>query len=930
MKATLLGIILFLCTISLFAQNNYSIKGAVADTTTKVKLVNTLITVLNSKDSTLVKFGRVTTDGSFSINSLSKGNYILLVTYPAYADYVAKFALDSVNTVKNFGQINLTLKARLLEEIVINGTAAISIKGDTTVFSTSNLKLQPNSNVEDLLKQLPGIQVDQNGKITAQGQTVEKVLVDGEEFFGDDPTLVTKNIRGDMVKNVQLFDKKSDQATFTGIDDGVKTKTLNIQLKDGSKTGYFGKADAGKTPDNYYQGQGMFNQFKAKKKFAAYGTVGNTGKTGLGFEDAGKYGGGNSNVQAIDGGLMILGNGGDELESFNGRYDGRGIPLARSGGAHFDSKWNKDKESINTNYKIGSLSVDGNQNTLTQNTLPSGVINTDDGQDYRKQIFRQKLDATYEVKFNARTTLKITADGTLKNTENNSHNSAFKTRGDNTDLNESDRTLTNDGDQKIMNASAFWTQKLKKEGRTFSLNITEAFNKSNTKGFLNSTNTFYDITGANIDSIQHIDQYKTNISKSSVLASNMTWSEPFSKTFSLILNYGVTLRNETAERRSFNQSATGYDNLDQQFSNNFKLDQTSNLAGAVFNYTKKKTLVNFGTRVSAVSYNQTDLDNNIEYKRSFLNWSPQARYQYRFSQQGALNINYNGNTTQPRIDQIQPIRVNDDPLNITLGNADLKPSFRSNFNLNYYSYKVLTAQDMGVGASYGITSNPIVSNRSTDEAGKTTLQTVNITDKTPFNYSLYTYFGRQLKKSELRLMVDAGLNGGNSYNYITFKNVTALNESQNASYNISLSASINKLKKYNFRFSAGPRYNVNKSSLQPLLNYNNWAISSNAYFAIFLPGKVEITSDARYTYTEKTATFSQSINPFIWNSSISKKFFKKENLKFSISGSDLLNQNVGFNRNGYTQNSYTTIQRYFMGSLTWDFTKMGGAAAAQK
>jgi hypothetical protein len=925
MKAAITGILLLLCS-SLFAQNGYSIKGSVADTATKAKLVNALITVLNSKDSTLVKFGRAATDGSYSINSLTKGKYILLVTYPAYADYVTKFELDSVNRVHNFNQINLTLKAKLLEEIVINGTAAIAIKGDTTVFSTSNLKIQPNSNVEDLLKQLPGIQVDQNGKITAQGQAVEKVLVDGEEFFGDDPTLVTKNLRGDMVKNVQLYDKKSDQAAFTGIDDGQKTKTLNIQLKDGSKNGYFGHVDAGQTANNYYQGQGMFNQFKAKKKFAAYGTIGNTGKTGLGFQDAGKYGIGNSNVQVTDGGVYITG-GGDDLESFNGRYDGRGIPLARSGGAHFDSKWNKDKESINTNYKIGSLSVDGTQNTLTQNNLPNGTINTNDDQSYNKYIFRQKLDATYEVKLSSTATLKIMADGTLKNTENNTNNSTFKQRGDNTDLNKSDRLLSNAGDQKIMNASAFWTQKLKKTGRTFSLNLSEALNTNNTKGFLNSTNTFYEITGIKVDSIQHIDQYKTNVGKSSVLSSNMTWSEPFSKTFSLILNYGLTLRNETAEKLSFNQSAPGkYDQLDQQFSNNFKLDQSSHLAGAIFNYTQKKTIVNFGSRISAVSYNQTDLDNNIEYKRNYFNWSPQARYEYRFSQQGAFNVNYNGNTTQPRIDQIQPVRVNDDPLNITIGNADLKPSFRNSLNLNYYSYKVLTSQNIGVGANYSLTSNPIVSNRMTDAAGKTLLQTVNITDRSPYSYSLYSYFSRKLKKSELYLGLDIGMNGSNSYNYIN----STLNESLSSGYNASASISKNVLKKYSFRLSGGPRYSINKSSLQPQLNYNNWGLSSNAFFTIYLPGKVEITSDARYTYTQNTATFSQSINPFIWNSSISKKFFKKENLKFSISGSDLLNQNVGFSRSAYTQNSYTTIQRYLMGSLTWDFTKMGGAATAQK
>lgn len=158
------------------------------------------------------------------------------------------------------------------------------------------------------------MQVDKDGKITAQGKTVSKVLVDGEEFFGDDPTLVTKNLRADMVDKVQLFEKSSDQAAFTGVDDGQKTTTLNIKLKEDKKSGYFGKVDAGIATNDLYQGQVMFNKFKAKQKFSLYGTSSNTGKTGLGWEDNGKFGGGSDNVEFIDGGMMISGGGGDDLD----------------------------------------------------------------------------------------------------------------------------------------------------------------------------------------------------------------------------------------------------------------------------------------------------------------------------------------------------------------------------------------------------------------------------------------------------------------------------------------------------------------------------------------------------------------------------------------------------------------------------------------
>ena len=241
MKVTITALLLIcLYSFTSLAQNPYSVKGNAVDSVSNVKLANTSISVLNAKDSTLRKFTRAAANGSFSITGLSKGNFILLVTYPGYADYVENFTLDSVKTVHDIGNINMNLKSRLLHEVIVKGTvAAIKIKGDTTEYNAAAFKIDPNAKVEDLIRQLPGMQVDKDGKITAQGQSVPKVLVDGEEFFGDDPTLVTKNLRADMVDKVQLYDKKSDQATFTGIDDGEKTKTINIKLKEDKKNGYF-------------------------------------------------------------------------------------------------------------------------------------------------------------------------------------------------------------------------------------------------------------------------------------------------------------------------------------------------------------------------------------------------------------------------------------------------------------------------------------------------------------------------------------------------------------------------------------------------------------------------------------------------------------------------------------------------------------------
>jgi hypothetical protein len=730
MKITIPALlILCLSTVTVFAQNTYSIKGSVADTASNSKLTNATVSVLNAKDSILQKFTRVK-DGNFEVSNLKKGKLILLVTYPGYADYVDRFTLDSAHTTHDFGHIKMILKTQLLAEVIIKAkAAAVKIKGDTTEFNAAAFTVQPNAKVEDLLKELPGIQVDKDGKITAQGQTVSKVLVDGEEFFGDDPTLVTKNLRADMVDKVQLYDKKSDQATFTGIDDGVKNKTLNIKLKEDKKNGYFGKIDAEGGTDKYYQEQLMFNRFQGKQKFSVYGTIGNTGKTGLGWQDNSKYGG--TGLEFGDGGdIYFYGGGGDDgLDSFNGQYNGQGIPLARSGGVHYDTKWNSDKESINTNFKIGSLNVDGTRNTQTQNNLPGvnnqpGIIlNNNSDQTFHDHIFRQKLDATYQLKIDTSSNLKVSVDGTTKSTVTDNHYNTTSLRND-TLLNKNTRDVTNNGDQKIFNANVFYNKRFKKVGRSFSVNITEAYNQNKTNGFLKSETEFFGKQAGT----QKIDQYKTGLSEGSILNTNLTYSEPFTKTLALVVNYGININNGRSDRRSFDKDASGkYTLLNDTLSNNFKLNQLSNQFGAIFNYKKKKTIINFGSKVSTVNFKQIDEFTNNTLTRNFVNWYPQASFQYKFSQQQSLRINYNGNTTQPTIDQIQSVRVNTDPLNITLGNPDLRPSFTNRISVNYNSYKIISNQYIWVGGSYSRTINPIVRNVSTDDlTGVSTYQSSNL------------------------------------------------------------------------------------------------------------------------------------------------------------------------------------------------------------
>jgi len=822
-----------LFSLGVSAQSSYSIKGSAIDTTEKKPLQNATIMVVNAKDSILRKFTRATADGSFTVNGLAKGRYLLLVSYPGYAGYSEDLTLDA-QPEHDFGKISMALKSRLLQDVIIKGEVTkIKMKGDTTEFNAKAYVIQPNSKVEDLLKQLSGMEVDKDGKITFQGQTVEKVLLDGEEFFGDDPTLITKNIRGDMVDKVQVYDKKSDQAAFTGIDDGVKIKTVNIKLKEDKKNGYFGKVDAGIGTGGYYQGEALFNKFKAKEKYAGYLTTANDGRSGLNWEDNQKYTDGSSDA------------GGDVLS-----YNYQGLPVSKLGGAHYDNKWDNDKQSINANYKAGSLDVVGTINTLTQNNLPGSVNNSDATQTFDKSVFREKLDFTYQIKLDTTSNLKIAADGAYRHTKNFTSYLTIGSRNDSL-INRNARTTSNDADQHIMNASVFYTKKLKKKGRTISVLASQLIDHTHGDFYTNSEADFYDATGA-VSSTQLINQYKPSDNKHTAFNSNITYTEPLSKYWSAIFNYGINVDDAISDKPSFNKSAAGdYNVRVDSLSSDYDLKQVSNQLGAMFNLTKDKSTLNFGTRASNVTFKQTDeYAGGSPYKRQFINWIPQAMYVYRFSKQESVRLNYDGNTIQPSITQIQPLKVNTDPLYVTIGNANLKPSFHNNIQIAYNGYRVLTDQNIYFNVAFGNTYNPIINNTVTDKTGKTTSQAANLTNKTPYNIGGYGGFERKIKGPDISVGFSGNYFSTISYNYTN----GVLNTTNSTNYSGRLSISKYENKKYDLYFIFGPSYTINESSLQKI-NSNGPGFSSSNYINVYLPGKFQISTDIFYTYKAKTASF---------------------------------------------------------------------------
>jgi hypothetical protein len=928
MKFSTVFILLCLYSYSLSAQHQYATKGNLIDSTANTKLTNATITILNSNDSTIFKFKWTKQSSSFHITGLQPGSFILLASCRGYADYTGMFQLDSLHPVHDFQDINMLLKSRLLTEVIIQGKAAtFKLKGDTLEYNADAFKVQPNAKVEDLLKQFPGIEVDQTGRITAQGKTVNKVLLDGEEFFGDDPTLLTKNVRADMVDKVQLYDRTSDQATFSGMDDGKKEKTLNIQLKEDKKNGYFGQIVAGLATDKYYRGKAMFNSFKGKERISAFGNIDNTGRLGLNFNDNNKYGMSANNAMFGDEGLIIvMADNNDELETFNGNYNGEGFPLARTGGLHYDNKLNNDKVTVNGNYKIGSLNTDGNKEVLTQNNLPSSFINTKSNQSFNNYIFRQKLDAITTLKLNTSSNLKITAGGSTRNSSSANSYLNESRRADSSLLNNNNRTLNDKGTKYTFNAAALYTKEFKKAGRKFSWNISEDFNSNKVDGSLVSIVNYYNKTGT-LDSTTAIDQKKQQHATNSILTSVVTFTEPLSPKLTMNLNYNIIVGSGTSNQQTFGKSEENkYDRLDSSLSSNYTLDQLSSQGGVSFKYSLQKMNVSIGSMLTNVSFKQINLVDNSTLKRNFLNLNPQGTIVYNFSNTTNLTANYVRRTTLPTLSQMQPLSINNDPLNIKQGNPDLHPTFSHDITLGYSSYKILTERMIWFNGYYSVQNSPIVPNVMTDSAGKSTYQFSNI-NKNASALNLYLVYNKKIKSLDITFSSTSVLMNNTGYNLVN----TVLNKS--TAYDISQEVGIKKSKDnlYSLNLNAGPVYNIRRSSLQPLENSDGLGLTANGDVEFYLPAHFYLWSDFNYKYRAKTNTFPTDFSRFLWNISFSRTFLKQQNLKLTMSVNDLLNQNVGFDRsvsgNTIVQNSFSTVRRYCMFTITWDFNKMGSSTA---
>ena len=919
MRKPLLVLLLLAFTQIINAQS--LIRGHVSDSLEKKKLGNAVVALIKQSDSTLYTYTRTAPDGQFTLPSVKPGFYYLMITYPKFIDFMD--IVEVRNDPVDLGNFPLIPRSALLENVIVSQNIAIRMKGDTIEYKADSFKVAEGASVKELLRKLPGMQVDKNGRVIAHGQAVEKVLVDGEEFFSDDPAVVIENLRADAIDKVQSYDKKSDQAEFTGVDDGSRSKTLNLVLKDDKKKGLLGKLVVGGGSHERYSEEAMINYFKGKKKFSVYGIASNTGKTGLGWQDRGSFGGGNdfgdAEVEMGAGFIMINSDGDDDFSDWQSDYYDEGIPRTIKAGAHASNKWNADKQSANGNYSLKDMKVNAIGNSLRKFILPDSAYYSREDHNSRTFQREQLFNGTFDFKLDSASSLRFKLNGKLESKDQSSFNNTQSEDEDLQLVNRNRRTNETNADNKIFLGSVLWRQKLKKKGRTFSLSASYKNANRDAEGFLFSQTEFFDNNGS-VFLKDTIDQYKMNNSRASTWNSKLVYTEPVGKKGVLEFNYTMNHMASTSNRKSFDKANGKYEDLNPEFSNSYGLRNFVNSAGMKYQFNSKKMTVNVGSNVGTARYRQLDSTGLQVRELNYTNIFPTSRFTYRFTPQRNVNFNYSGAPQAPGIEQVQPIRENTNPLFIIVGNPELEQAFRHNFSLFFTDFKMLTGRNIWIHGSFHPVQNAIVSRQVIDK-GVTTQQYVNASGI--YNYQFYGSYGFKIPKTEIHGGINTNSNGGRNVNWINgVKNVNRF-----SSYGAGISFSTYKEEKYDASINAEFNYNRSLSNVNPDAN-DFWGQQHNIRLNWFITKKFTAGTEANFYLREKTDAFTGDNNFTVWDAYLSYKFFKKRNGVLRLEVKDMLKQRRGFDRsfnnNVLFERNYNMLGRYAMLSFTWNFTKNPG------
>ena len=898
----------------LFSQKS-TITGAVVDTN-GMGLPFATISLLQAQDSVLASFATTSEGGRFEIKRVPVGSYFLQVSFVGFETKWQPVAIETPGQELKMGQIKLRPANELLSEVEVKAEhVPLRMNRDTLEYNADAFKVQPGSVVEDLLKKLPGVEVERDGSIKAQGEQVQNVLVDGKEFFGNDPKIATKNLPANAVDKVQVYDKKSDMAEFTGIEDGRDAKTINLELKDGKKNGYFGNASAGggamQTQEDElaydrYEGKFNINRFSKKSQLSAIGMLNNINQQGFSFDEYIRFMGGLSSFMSGGGG----GGGGRMRLSFDPMS--MGIPMQNGGldqgftttsavGLNLNHEFNK-KTELNASYFYSDIENELDRIATKENLIGENIFSSEDHEERISKNRNHRLNATLRHEIDSFQNIILRANGGFNNAKLGSVGTG-RTFGVNGLLqNESLRDYGANSDNFSFRSDFTYRRKFRKKGRAFFASVSWGTEEEDRNGSLKSDNFFYE--NGQVVEEENTNQNQVFADDANTYGINFTYTEPIGKSKKKKSQYVAF----TASRQNFNNKTrkeffdleNGGEVFNSELSNRYNREYIYDRGGLNLMLNRKKYNLTFGAEMQHSRLNGELLDENMLLKNDFTFFLPSMYLNYDLGTAKHFNVEYMTSVREPSLEQLQPLVDNSDPLNIYSGNPDLQPEYMHLLEGSFMLFDQFTFTSLFANISGSYTKDRITNASSVDSLFRQFIQPVNVAHD--YNLRGGFQFSTPIRpiKTNIKLSYGANWNKG-----ILFVNGI---ENDVGRQRHSVRLSLDNRKKEKIDLTVGGRISFNKTGYSVSENLNQNYIDRNFYTDLIVTptDKWEFSSSFDYTiYSAETFGDERAIP--IWKASLTRYVLKNKRGRLSLTAFDILNKNIGINRN--SQLNYVEEER---------------------
>ncbi len=946
----LVGITLlaFFCTITSFAQSQ-SINGKIIDKTDNKPVAGAIILLLKQKDSSVISQIVSSVEGLFFFKNILPDSLILKINTLNYEEYISFFTLTNDN--KELAPIKLEQQGKNLDAVTVTSrTPPVIQKGDTAQFSASQYKVNPDASTEDLIKKMPGITVAKDGTVTAQGETVKKVTIDGKDFFGDDASAALKNISAEAVDKIQVFDRLSDQARLTGFDDGNSTKAINIVTKASVKNGQFGRVYAGAGTNDKYNAGGNASFFKNARKLSLVGSFNNINQQNFASQDllgltSGSSGGGGGGPQGGGGRGGMGGGGRGGMGGGNDFSVGQanGISKTNAIGINFSNEYNKKltlagsyfyNESRNNNESVVNTETFLQQKDTSLFTKQNSNTNTNN--------INHRINLRLEYNFDSSNSLffipniSFQKNDAVSITDVNSYfgqpstGKLFETA--NTSL---IKNISNRDGYNIRNSLLF-RHAFAKKGRSISFGLNHSITKNNSE---NTSDADYKYFKNNVLTKDSLNQLYDNINTSNTIGGTIAYTEPLSKKSQLQFDYNPSVQKSKADQQTFNFDGQKYTQFDTLLSNKFDNTITTNNAGVTYRFVPNKDQ-QFQV---GVSYQTTKLESKRTFpsktnvNQSFSNFLPNLMFRKKLAKYSNIRVFYRASTNFPSVTQLQDVVNSANQLRVSAGNPLLKQSYTQFLGSRFTYTNTKTSNSFFVGF-FIQTANDYITNATFITKSDSTIQNgIKLKEGTQFTKPL-NLNGYRSARSFLTysmplkfIKTTLNLNAGFSFQRLPGQINTTAILTNNTVYNAGFSLASNISEYIDYNISYATNFSQTSSSITGANNFVNQA----AGLQINLLGKKGwfLQNDISYqTNTGLSAGFNQQYG--LWNAAIGRKFLKKQAGELKLSVFDLLKQNQSISRTidaRYIEDAQSVVlQQYFMLTFTYSLKNFGKAKPSTK